>query len=274
MKDYTNLLITKGPAKTFEEHLVKTQVSKAVINTLETVPDKAPFIMLNFMRYRPDRDPTLYMRYAQNAGDGINVEGSYTPYYASAIHDLSPAYGFDNSWDEITTPVYSRLASYGLAQSNPAYQLAQPDRVAGTFQRHLYVLKDGEQIFPATLTIQELHDNRRGFSFKKSDVLIGEFVRFNKPGGRESFVEYANAITPLIKGVGGEVILSVEAEIPVVSEELWDHFVFSKYPSLDAFKKLFTSDDFIEAGRLRRKALESAMIVPSTQAVEQNKATK
>ena len=268
MKDYTNSLIPKGPAKTFEEHLGKTQVSKAVLNTLETVPDKAPFIMLNFMRYRPDRDPTLYMRYAQNAGDGINVEGSYTPYYASAIHDLSPAYGFDNSWDEITTPVYSRLALYGLAQSNPAYQLGLPDRVAGTFQRHLYVLKDGEQIFPASLTIQKLHDDRNGIPFKKTDVLIAEFIRFNKPDGRETFAEYAKAVTPLIESVGGEVLLSVEAVIPVVSEELWDHFVFTKYPSLDAFKKLFTSDDFIEAGRLRRKAVESAIIVPTTQAKE------
>jgi len=209
-KDYTNLLIPKGPAKTFEEHLVKTQVSKAVQETLETVPDTKPFIMLNFMRYRPHRDPTLYMRYAMAAGDGIDVEGSYTPYYASAIHDLHPAYGFDNSWDEMTMPVYSRLASYALAQSNPAYQAGLPDRVAGTFQRHLYALKDGKQIFPATLTIQKLHDNRQGIPFKKSDVLIGEFLRFKNPNGRETFVNFAKAVSPLIEKAGGEVLLSVE----------------------------------------------------------------
>jgi uncharacterized protein (DUF1330 family)/catechol 2,3-dioxygenase-like lactoylglutathione lyase family enzyme len=266
-KDYANLLIPKGPAKTFEEHLAKTQVSKAVLKTLETVPDKAPFIMLNFMRYRPYRDPTLYMRYAMAAGDGIEVEGSYTPYYASAFHDLNPAYGFDNSWDEVTMPVYSRLASYGLAQSNPKYQSFLPDRVAGTFQRHLYVLKDGEQIFPASLTIQELHDARKGIPFKKTDVLIAEFLRFNKPDGREIFIQYAKAVNPLIEELGGEALLSVEADIPVVSEELWDHFILMRFPSLDAFKKLFTSDDFIAAGSLRRAAIEATLAVPTSQSL-------
>lgn len=263
-KEYSNLLIPKGDAKTFEQHLTKTQVSNAVLEILETVPDKEPFIMLNFMRYRPYRDATLYMRYAMSAGDGIDVEGSYTPYYASVIHDLDPAYGFDNSWDEMTIPVYSRLASYGLAQSNPKYQSGLPDRVAGTFQRHLYVLKDGEQIFPATFTIQELHDDKKGFPFKKSDVLIAEFLRFNKPDGRETFVNYAKVVTPLIESVGGEVILSVEADIPVVSEELWDHFILIRFPSFDAYKNLFTSDDYIEAGRLRRAALDATISVPTS----------
>lgn len=276
MKDYTNLLIPKEPAKTFEQHIVKTQVGKAVLETLETAtPDSVPFIMLNLVRYRPHRDPTLYMTYGMAAGDGVEVEGSYTPYYAPAIHDLSPAYGFDNSWDEITVPVYARLASYGLAQSNPVYQLALPDRVAGTFQRHLYVLKDGEQIFPATLTIQKLHDDRKGIPYKKTDLLIGEFLRFNKPNGRETFVEFATAIASLIKKVGGEVLLSVEADIPVVSEELWDHFTLTRYPSIEAFEEMFRSDDYIEAGRLSRAALEATITVPTSQTLEnKNKSTK
>ena len=267
-KDYSNLLIPKGPAKTFEQHLAKTQVSNAVLEILETVPDKEPFIMLNFMRYRPYRDPKLYMQYAMAAGDGIDVEGSYTPFYASAIHDLNPAYGFDNSWDEMTMPVYSRLASYGLAQSNPKYQSGLPDRVAGTFQRHLYVLKDGEQIFPATLTIQELHDSREEIPHKKSDVLIAEFLRFKIPDGRETFIKYAKAVTPLIEKFGGEVLLSVEADMPVVSEEVWDHFLLIRFPSLEVFEKLFTSDQFIEAGRLRRAALEATIAVPTTKSLD------
>lgn len=146
--------------------------------------------------------------------------------------------------------------------------------VAGTFQRHLYVLKDGEQIFPATLTIQELHDDKKGIPFKKTDVLIAEFLRFKKPNGRETFIQYAKAVTPLIEKLGGEVLLSVEADIPVVSEELWDHFTLIRFPSLDTFKKLFTSDEYIEAGRLRRAALEAMISVPTSQAVEESKTTK
>jgi len=240
-----------------------------VLEVLETAPDPGPFIMLNLVRFRPHRDPTLYARYGAIAERGVEAQGSYTPYFASAIHDLDSSFGFDNSWDEITVPVYSRLASYGLVQSNADYQAALPDRVAGTFQRHLYVLRDGEPIFPARLSIQQLHDDRKGVPFEKSDVLIGEFLRFKKPKGLETFVQFAKVAAPLIKKAGGEVLLSVEAEIPVVLEDLWDHFTLTRYPSMDAFETMFKSDDYIEAGRLRREALESTITVPTSQAVEQ-----
>ena len=266
--ELTKLLIPKDTAKTFQQHLAKTQVSDAVLKVLETAPDTKPFIMLNLVRFRPHRDPTLYMRYGVVAGRGVDVQGSYTPYFASAIHDLDPSFGFDNSWDEITVPVYSRLASYGLVQSNTDYQAALPDRVAGTFQRHLYALRDGEPIFSPTLSIQKLHDDQKGIPHEKSDVLIGEFLRFKKSNGRETFVQFAKAVAPLIEKAGGEVLLSVEADIPVVSEELWDHFTLTRYPSMDAFETMFKSDDYIEAGRLRRAALEATISVPTSQAVE------
>jgi uncharacterized protein (DUF1330 family) len=261
--DLTKLLIPKGPAKTFEEHLVKTQVSRSVQEVLETMPDPGPFIMLNLVRFRPHRDPTLYGRYAAVAGREVEKEGSYTPYFAAVIHDLDAAYGFDNSWDEITIPVYSRRASYGLAQASLDYQAALPDRVAGTFQRHLYALSDGAPIFPATLTIQKLHDDRSGFPYEKGNVVIGEFLRFKKPNGRETFGQFAEAAAHVIQDAGGETLLSVECELPVVSEELWDHFTLTRYPSLDAFQKMFTSDEYIAAGRLRRAALDGSISVPT-----------
>lgn len=64
------------------------------------------------------------------------------------------------------------------------------------------------------------------------------------------------------------MLLSVEADIPVVSEELWDHFTLTRYPSMDAFEQMFKSDDYIEAGRLRRAALEATITVPTSQSVK------
>ena len=58
--DLTRLLIPEGPAKNFEQHLVKTQVSTAVLETLDTMPDPGPIILLNFVCWRPDRDPTSW----------------------------------------------------------------------------------------------------------------------------------------------------------------------------------------------------------------------
>ena len=41
----------------------------------------------------------------------------------------------------------------------------------------------------------------------------------------------------IIKEFGGKIILSVRAEMPVVSEEYWDHFVTFRYPSMEAYKE-------------------------------------
>ena len=255
----TELLIPKGPAKNFKQHLVKTQVSDAVLNTLETMLDPGPIILLNFVRWRPVRDPTSYLKYGKVAVTEQGKEGAWQLFAGPAIHDLDAAYGFDNSWDEIAAPVYRRRASYGVANASAAYQAAVPDRVAGTFQRHLYSLVDGDQLLPASLTIQKIHDKNISLKVVKGQVIIGEFLRFKTSDGKETYRKYGKAIAPLIKQAGGEIVLSVDCELPVVSEELWDHFVMTRYPSIKAYEDLFKTDQWIEASRLRRTALDASM---------------
>jgi len=75
--ELTKLLIPKGPAKTFQQHLAKTQVSDAVLRKLETMPDPGPIILLNYVRWRPDRDPTSYMKYGKVAVTEQDKEGAW-----------------------------------------------------------------------------------------------------------------------------------------------------------------------------------------------------
>jgi uncharacterized protein (DUF1330 family) len=257
--ELTKLLIPKGPATTFKQHLAKTQVSDAVLRKLETMRDPGPIILLNFVRWRPDRDPTSYMKYGKVAVSEQGKEGAWQLFAGPAIHDLDAAYGFDNSWDEIAAPLYRRRAAYGVANASAAYQAAVPDRVAGTYQRHLYSLVDGEQLLPAALTIQRVHDKNISLKVAKGEVIIGEFLRFKKSGGKETYRKYGKAIAPLINKAGGKIVLSVDCELPVVSEELWDHFVMTRYPSMKAYEDLFKTDRWIEASRLRRAALDASM---------------
>jgi len=258
-KDYSNLLIPKGAAKTFKQHIVKTQVSDAVLEELDTMDDSGPIILLNFVRFRPYRDPTYYMKYGAMSGGEQITEGAWQLFAGGAIHDLDPAYGFDDSWDEIAAPLYRRRASYGVANASEAYQLGEPDRVAGTYQRHLYLLVDGEQLLPASLTIQQVHDNHTSLKVVKGEVIIGEFLRFKDSRARETYRKYGKAVAPLIKKADGEIVLSVDCELPVVSEELWDHFVMTRYPSIKAYEELFKTDEWIEASRIRRAALDASM---------------
>ena len=59
MKDYSKFLIPKGTTKTFSQHLVKTRVSDAVLQELETMDDPGPIILLNFVRFRLDSAPPI-----------------------------------------------------------------------------------------------------------------------------------------------------------------------------------------------------------------------
>ena len=77
--------------------------------------------------------------------------------------------------------------------------------------------------------------------------------------GAETYRKYGKMISPLIKQAGGEIVLSVDCELPVVSEELWDHFVMTRHPSIEAYEELFKTDGWIEASRLRRAALDASM---------------
>jgi uncharacterized protein (DUF1330 family) len=134
-----------------------------------------------------------------------------------------------------------------------------PDRVAGTYQRHLYSLVDGEKLLPASLSIQNIHDNNTKLNVTKDEVIIGEFLRFKDSKAKETYKEYGKAISASIKKAGGEIVLSVDCEVPVVSEGLWDHFVLTRYPTMKAYEALFKTDEWIKASSLRRAALEASM---------------
>ena len=61
---------------------------------------------------------------------------------------------------------------------------------------------------------------------------------------------------------------SVDAEILVVSSALWDHFTLIRYPSFEAYVKLFRTDEFIAAGSLRCCALEDMIAFASSEGGE------
>ena len=66
------------------------------------------------------------------------------------------------------------------------------------------------------------------------------------------------------KRSGGEVTLSVRAEMPIVSEEYWDHFVSFTFPSKAAMVKLYQSGKFNEINAKRIAGIDGTLAVLST----------
>jgi uncharacterized protein (DUF1330 family) len=256
-------IITKEPAKTFMEHVGKINATPAFFEALAKQPDTGPVINLNLLRYRPRGDGSRYGLYGAAAGKGILGVGGDIILHAEAVTDMNKIFEMSDEWDGVAYAMYPRRTAYLQLQRDTEYQEAISDRVAGTYERMLYVLSDGDAIYKATGSITNFHKTNTRVTFKEGNVVVSEFLRFKKPNGRKEYEKFAAAFAPMLKKIGGEVVLSVRAEMPIVSEEYWDHFVSFRFPSIKALKNLYQSDKFQEANAHRIAGLEATLAVLS-----------
>jgi uncharacterized protein (DUF1330 family) len=254
-------IISTKPAKTFTEHVAKINASPAFFAALAKQPDKGPVINLNLLRYRPRGDSTTYDKYGAAAGPEILAMGGDIVLHGHLDTKATKIFEFSNAWDGLAFVMYPRRTSYLQLQRSEAYQKGIVDRVAGTYERLLYVISDGDAIYKASYSIEGLHKSKKRIAFKEGNVFVSQLLRFKKPNGRKEYEKYAAAFSKIIKQHGGEVILSVRAEMPIVTEEYWDHFVTFRYPSKQTLKKMVDSDEYHEANIHRINALDGHISV-------------
>ena len=250
-----------GEPTDFEGCLARVNPTEASLQQLSDQADDTPVIMLNLLRFRPRGDNTIYSLYGKDAAPEVKKVGSFIGYYGAVVTDLDPALGFDASWDAVVMPVYHRRASYLALQRSSNYQLAIPYRSAGTSRRTLYVLSDGDKVYKGTTTIAEMDANRKPLPTRAGDVYVIDVLRFAGAQGREQFSAWADSVQPLLQEVGAKPLLSLSPEVPVLSEEHWDHCILTHFPSLDAVTTLYGSADWQQSLAARRAALENSVTV-------------
>jgi uncharacterized protein (DUF1330 family) len=253
-----------GEPTDFEGCLARVNPSKASLQQLAKQADDTPVIMLNLLRFRPRGDATIYSMYGREAAPEVEKVGSFIGHYGAVITDLDPALGFDASYDAVVMPVYHRRSSYLALQRSSIYQLVIPYRSAGTSRRTLYVLSDGARIFKDTHSIAELDARRKPLPTRAGDVYVIDAVRLKDQRGEAHLRAWAESVSPLLQDAGARVLLSLQAEVPVLSEQYWDHCVLTHFPSRAAMTGLYGSEQWLEAENLRRTALESAVTVATT----------
>ena len=254
-------IVSKDEPRTFVDAVGKINATPAFFDALAKQPDNGPTINLNFLRYRPRGDSTRYDLYGAVAGREIVGVGGDIILHAEAITNVDKIFEISDKWDGVAYAMYPRRAAYLQLQRDIDYQMAIPDRVAGTFERMLYVLSDGEAIYDATGSIENFHKTNTRVAFENDNVVVSEFLRFKKPDGRKAYTKFAEGFAPLLNEIGGEVLLSVRAEMPIVSEEYWDHFVSFRFPSLKAMQELYRGDAFQEINVHRIEALDGKLAV-------------
>jgi uncharacterized protein (DUF1330 family) len=253
-----------GEPTDFEGCLARVNPSKASLQQLAEQTDDTPVIMLNLLRFRPRGDGTIYSLYGKEAAPEVKKVGSFIGYYGAVITDLDPALGFEASYDAVVMPVYHRRGSYLDLQRSSIYQLAIPYRSAGTSRRTLYVLKDGESVFKDTHSIAEMDASRQPLPTNAGDVYVIDLVRFADSQGRERFRAWADSVQVLAKNAGATTLLSLQAEVPVLSEEYWDHCILTHFASLEAMTTLYSSEAWQRLQADRREALEHSVTVATS----------
>ena len=254
----------KGEATSFVGHVARINATDKFIDAYGKLDDDHPVIHMNFLRWRPRGDGEVYGLYGNVAGREIAALGGHTVHVGLGITDAAAIYEFSDGWDEVAYALYPRKRAYLQLQRDNDYQLAIPDRVAGTYRRMLYAISDGEAIYDATDTILDYHENGTVTQVEKGNIVLSEFLRFKDDGGIESYTRFAKKFEAMLKDAGGYVALSVNAEFPIVSEEYWDHFVSIVFPSRQAMEDLLTSDEFFEINIDRINGLDASLAVAAT----------
>ncbi len=177
----------------------------ANIEALAARPDDDAIIMVNLLRYHPVGGREAYGRYGAVASGTVRARGGSIAYSAPVITPGA-------AWDTVTLVRYPRRAAYLDMQNDPAYMGAIPDRTAGLSARLLC----------------PFHRSRPGQDDR---------YRIERSGGDEVFVV---SLVRMADGAdstwsdwlpAGEVVLDLEADVPLVSDGIWDRLVVARFPS-------------------------------------------
>ena len=260
MSDQPGIAPTGEPVD-FEGCLARVNPTKSSLRQLAEQPDQTPIIMLNLLRFRPRGDSGIYALYAREAAPEVEKVESFVGYYGAVITDLDPALGFDCSYDAVVIPVYHRRDSYLSLQRSSIYQLVIPYRSAGTSRRTLYVLRDADNPVGGTQSIAGMDASRDPLPVAAGEITIIDAVRCAGRQGRQDFQSWTDSTGPLLSAVGAKRLLCLQAEVPVLSEEYWDHCTVIHFPSPEAVTNLYQSEAWQQLKPTRDQALENSITV-------------
>ena len=95
-------------------------------------------------------------------------------------------------------------------------------------------------------------------------VVMLNLLSYKPDGGRESYEAYGAKALPFLQEAGAEILFAGEAASPLIGEESanWDSVILVRYPSIQAFLDMVTSEDYQAITHLRTEGLDRAELNP------------
>ena len=95
-------------------------------------------------------------------------------------------------------------------------------------------------------------------------VVMLNLLSYKPDGGRESYEAYGAKALPFLQEAGAEILFAGEAASPLIGDESanWDSVILVRYPSIQAFLDMVTSEDYQAITHLRTEGLDRAELHP------------
>lgn len=109
--------------------------------------------------------------------------------------------------------------------------------------------------------------NEEGFAdltgrLDEGPVTMLNLLAFKPEGGRERYLEYGEAVLPLLGRAGGRIVFQGQASPVLLGEGSWDLVLLVEYPTRRAFLEMIQSADYQAIAHLRTEALVEGELHP------------
>jgi uncharacterized protein (DUF1330 family) len=109
--------------------------------------------------------------------------------------------------------------------------------------------------------------NEEGFAdlmgrLDEGPVTMLNLLAFKPDGGRERYLEYGEAVLPLLEKAGGQVLFQGAASRALLGERSWDLVLLVEYPTRQAFLEMIQSPEYQAIAHLRTEALAKGELHP------------
>jgi uncharacterized protein (DUF1330 family) len=109
--------------------------------------------------------------------------------------------------------------------------------------------------------------NQEGFAdltdrLDEGPVTMLNLLAFKPDGGRERYMEYGEAVVPLLEKAGGRVVFQGAAAPVLLGNESWDLVLLVEYPARRAFVEMIQSPEYQAIAHLRTEALAKGELHP------------
>jgi len=219
---------------------------------------EGPVIVIDLVVFKPDGEER-YNQYDAIAESKVTSLGGEYVFRGSA----KEIPGIESKWDRLTMRKYPSAKAVMEMGSSTEYRGAFPHRIASVAESFVYAFS-GEL---PTILGSDSQDPMKPITPPKSSnaVYMLNLLRFKEDGGEMKYYrEYGANVMPMITERNGGPEINLKGIGAVIANEEIDRLILVRYPSVESFRDMVTSEAYQKIAHLRTDSIEIGLLFPFT----------